>query len=331
MIAGDGSAADPASNGIATVLASLTHQALPGGMADGVDYLTITKSQIDFLNSDKVPKTPEGAISHRVEQLQLWSDFVYMVPPVLGYYGVLTKTRSYLVDAYVQCRLYRQYLRDGSTGLWRHVLLGTRVDGVPNDPGFWSTGNGWAAAGMLRVYATIKNSEFAGSMKNEMNDLKTWVEEVHIAMYSQLDSSNVFTNYADQSPTSARNFYDASSTALMAGTVFRYMVEMRDKKYKYMDRAQTAWDTLFATNSTNLDNGDNFIGYSHFTEDGWLTPTVNPNDYSIQGTHSPEGQAFVVMLHAARRDWQAMNGGLNFQVHVGLLLFSIVATVIWAI
>ncbi|KAF5311378.1 hypothetical protein D9611_012535 [Ephemerocybe angulata] len=176
-----------------------------------------------------------------------------------------------------------------------------------------------------------QNSEFAGSMKNEMNDLKTWVEEVHIAMYSHLDSSNVFTNYADQSPTSARNFYDASSTALMAGTVFRYMVEMRDKKYKYMDRAQTAWDTLFATNSTNLDNGDNFIGYSHFTEDGWLTPTVNPNDYSIQGTHSPEGQAFVVMLHAARRDWQAMNGGLNFQVHVGLLLFSIVATVIWAI
>ncbi|KAF5318278.1 hypothetical protein D9611_014688 [Ephemerocybe angulata] len=272
---------------IATVLASLTHQALPGGMADGVDYLTITKSQIDFLNSDKVPKTPEGAISHRVEQLQLWSDFVYMVPPVLGYYGVLTKTRSYLVDAYVQCRLYRQYLRDGSTGLWRHVLLGTRVDGVPNDPGFWSTGNGWAAAGMLRVYATIKNSEFAGSMKNEMNDLKTWVEEVHIAMYSHLLPVAVryphvtettcriglverFTNYADQSPTSARNFYDASSTALMAGTVFRYMVEMRDKKYKYMDRAQTAWDTLFATNSTNLDNGDKL--------------------------HRPEGQAFVVML-----------------------------------
>ena len=59
-----------------------------------------------------------------------------MVPPFLAYYGVLTNNRTMLVEAYNQCKLYRSYLRDEATGLWRHVLLGRSG----NDEGFWSTG-----------------------------------------------------------------------------------------------------------------------------------------------------------------------------------------------
>jgi len=59
-----------------------------------------------------------------------------MVPPFLAYYGVLQSNRTLLVEAYNQCKLYRNYLRDGSTGLWRHVMGGFSG----NDPGFWSTG-----------------------------------------------------------------------------------------------------------------------------------------------------------------------------------------------
>ena len=33
---------------------------------------------------------------------------------------------------------------------------------------------------------------------------------------------------------------------------------------------------------------------------------VNPYDYSVQGTASPEGQAFVLEMVAAWRDWQAI-------------------------
>ena len=39
----------------------------------------------------------------------------------------------------------------------------------------------------------------------------------------------------------------------------------------------------------------------HFTSDMWLTPVVNPNQFGIEGTQSPEGQAFIVEMHAA---WQ---------------------------
>jgi hypothetical protein len=40
------------------------------------------------------------------------------------------------VEAYDQCKLYRSYLQDEKSRLWKHVLLGTGG----TDEGFWSTG-----------------------------------------------------------------------------------------------------------------------------------------------------------------------------------------------
>ncbi|KAF5335762.1 hypothetical protein D9611_009663 [Ephemerocybe angulata] len=318
----DGSAADPASNGATMLLANWTRQRLPDGVADGVDYLTAAKSQLDFLDSDKVPKTPDGAISHRTDQLQLWSDFVYMVPPFLAYYGALTNDQSKLEEAYNQCKLYRNYLRDENTGLWRHVLLGQSG----NDDGFWSTGNGWAAAGMLRVHATIKNSAFSKSMKNQMKDLQVWVEEVHKAMYAQADSTHIFPNYLERGVTEKGNFYDASGTALVAATVFRASIEIG--KSKYLNDAQNSWDAIFSTTSTQADGASTFTDYPHFTQDGWLQPVVNPHSYGQEGKQSPEGQAFVVMLYAARRDWEE-NGVAGLKVQVGLLVAVMVGALSW--
>ena len=47
-------------------------------------------------------------------------------------------------------------------------------------------GNGWAAAGMLRVYGTIKNSEYAADFKSEQNDLIDWIIEIQDGMYTYL-------------------------------------------------------------------------------------------------------------------------------------------------
>lgn len=139
------------------------------------------------------------------------SDFVYMAPPFLAYYGVTTRNRTLLEEAYNQIKLYRNYLRDGNSSMWRHVLLGPSE----NDEGFWSTGmlkfavhscrramtvnhlitfflipkgNGWAAAGMLRVLATMRQSEYANTFKNEQKDLATWVQEIHTGVYKHLVS-----------------------------------------------------------------------------------------------------------------------------------------------
>lgn len=62
----DGSAGDPASIGMCVLLANWTKQD-----AGQIDYAGAAKDQLDFLLQE-VPRTSDGAISHRVSELQLW-------------------------------------------------------------------------------------------------------------------------------------------------------------------------------------------------------------------------------------------------------------------
>jgi rhamnogalacturonyl hydrolase YesR len=102
-----------------------------------------------------------------------------MVPPFLAYYGTITRNRTLLSASYDQVKLYRNYLHDGSANnLWKHVL-----QGEGEDEGHWSTGNGWAAMGMLRVLGTISNSEYGNTLKNEQKDLGKWIGEILDGMY----------------------------------------------------------------------------------------------------------------------------------------------------
>ncbi|KAI0919983.1 hypothetical protein AcV5_001913 [Taiwanofungus camphoratus] len=178
----DGAAGDPASLGVAVLLANWTG----AGAQDGLDYARAAQGQLAY-TLDVVPRTNDGAISHRIEQVELWSDSVYMVPPFLAYYGALSANESLLSEAYTQIKLYRQYLYDSGPGLWKHIVLGNATD-----PGHWSTGNGWAAAGMLRVLATMQHSQYAGKMKSEMKDLVDWVQDIHNGMYATLVRSPSF-------------------------------------------------------------------------------------------------------------------------------------------
>ncbi|KAJ3759499.1 Six-hairpin glycosidase-like protein [Lentinula raphanica] len=310
----DDSAADPASIGPAVLLANWTNQ------GDGVDYAGAALDQLNFLY-EKVPKTSDGAISHRTGEVQLWSDFVYMVPPFLAYYGLLTNNQSLITDAYTQIKLYRNYLRDTSAdNLWAHIVLGTNPDGVANDPGHWSTGNAWAAAGMLRVLATIQSSPFASDMSSEQDDLADWVFEIQTAMYPHLNTTtNLFFNYADEMNT----FPDAASTALLASTVYR--LSLLRGVHHFLPDAEKCRETLFSSNSSGL---------VHFSSDGWLTPVVNPNSFGDEGSDSPESEAFILELQAAWTDWvndgsQGANGALRFGSVHGVTVVLAALSVSW--
>ena len=63
----DLSAGDPASIGVAVLLANWTGQSA----SDGLDYSGAARDQLEFL-LQKAPKTKDGAISHRMDQVQLW-------------------------------------------------------------------------------------------------------------------------------------------------------------------------------------------------------------------------------------------------------------------
>ena len=104
------------------------------------------------------------------------SDFVYMAPPFIAYSGAFKQgnsNASLLQSAYNQCRLYRGYLQDPETKLWRHMALGSSPDKL-----LWATGNGWAAAGMFRVLQTIRGSNVSDRFLDQQKDLANWIEEI---------------------------------------------------------------------------------------------------------------------------------------------------------
>lgn len=132
------------------------------------------------------------------------------------------------------------------------------------------------------------------------------------------NSNGLFYNYADNSTT----FYDTSSTALLASTVYR--LSLLSNIRTYIPLAEQIRKALLAsagtivsvtttsttpapsTTSTALvATGTTTSGLLHFTPEGWLTPVVNPYSYGAQGSQSPEGQAFILELQAAWRDWVA--------------------------
>ena len=86
------------------------------------------------------------------------------------------------------------------------------------------------------------------------------------------------------------SFADSSSTALIASVTFRLAV-LKEDNSTYIHNANAAYDFV----RRNIDNN------------GWLRNTVNPlSFYTPSGANetSPEGQSFVLLLEAARRDFQ---------------------------
>ena len=74
---------------------------------------------------------------------------MYMAPPFIAYYGAIEGGDSgaaLLAEAYRQCKLYRQYLRDES-GLWKHVVLGS-----------WQDNNHWGTGTSVHLVSLMFNT-----------------------------------------------------------------------------------------------------------------------------------------------------------------------------
>jgi len=130
-------------------------------------FSTAAGEQLGYLLND-APRADSGAISHREGEVELWcvlrtlsiltphvwpggttnisfcalrksrSDFIYMAPPFIAYFGALQDDAgglALLQAAYDQIRLYRDALFDSNVSLWRHIALGSS-----QDSGHWATG-----------------------------------------------------------------------------------------------------------------------------------------------------------------------------------------------
>jgi len=270
LFANQGSAADPASLGTAVLLANWTRQDL-----GDLSLSRAAGGQLDYLLND-APRADSGAISHRSNYVQLWSDFVYMVPPFLAYYGALEGSAELLQEAYDQCRLYRDGLQ-GENGLWRHIELGTWQDET-----HWATGNGWAAAGMLRVLSSMNHSSVGEELELQQANLTTWVQEILEESWLHQNDDGSVNNVIDDPET----FADNAATALLAASTYRFATLTGD--VSLIPFADKAFEHIA----------------SNINVEGWLEGVVDPQTFHEllpEGEYSPEGQAFTLLLHAARK------------------------------
>ncbi|GAA5866244.1 hypothetical protein JCM8547_007215 [Rhodosporidiobolus lusitaniae] len=313
----DGSAADPASVGPFVLLSSLiTENGTELGQGVSKEEAQeAVREQVEAL-LEGTPRTGDGAVSHRVEDVELWSDFVYMVPPFFAYLGVLQFNTTLLQAAYDQARLYRSYLRDESNGLWTHIYV--PGGGGDEDGGLWATGNGWASAGMLRVLASIQNSgndSLVQEFASQSNDLASWTSEIVEGCWRTSLRGGLLHNYLNEAST----LPDAASTSLLVSSTYRLahlsllhpLLNSSMPSSSSLNAAETAYTTL--------------VSSSHLSSSGVLSPVVNPLSYGDQlenvrgdgsGNVSPEGEAFVLLAEAARRDYLEAGGEAGEAVEV---------------
>ncbi|KDE05894.1 hypothetical protein MVLG_03707 [Microbotryum lychnidis-dioicae p1A1 Lamole] len=269
-----GAAGDPASLGYAWMIAQAT--TTDEGTQERLERMI--EAEVEWL-LEKVPRTMDGAISHRKEVTQLWSDFIYMVPPFLAARGIATSNHSLLLESYRQIKLYRSHLQDTSTHLWRHVRYGTW-----EDPSLWATGNAWAAAGITRVLATLTNSFHTAMYWEEIRDLALWANEIVEAGFARVKKDGLLPNHLDD----PYDFSDSASSALLASTVFRlHQLGMIRKPSTTLAKAEKIRSKI----NDKID-----------PKTGWLRGCVNPLSWYQRTDQSPEAQAFVILLEAAWRD-----------------------------
>lgn len=284
---GMGAIGDPASLGVGAILlgfASSTKNSI---------YKSAAQRQLNTVLA--APKFYNGALSQRADVAELWADNMFMSPPFLAYAAVANNNVTLLRQAINQCALYRQVLQANTTqpwnGLWTHI-----VGPQSQTLGIWATGNGWAALGMVRVLATVKNWQTSSSWSNEQGQLIQYILEIINGAKAVLaePQTGFYRNYIVGNSDSQNNntvvwFGDGAGTAALTAAALRLAVVQPSLATQLTAFAKPLLIALAKNTDSN----------------GKLSPTVNPLDWYTTTPYtsgSPEGQAFISMAGAAWRD-----------------------------
>ncbi|CAK1366643.1 hypothetical protein CB0940_09002 [Cercospora beticola] len=282
-----GAVSDPAALGMAALM-------LGRRSWNSKAYREAAERQKDLLLR-QAPRYVNGAISHRWENAELWSDAPAMFPPFLAYYGVATNDTDLVHEAVVQIGLHRDVLRSDD-GLWKHII-GSPDD---SDEGYWSSGNAWTSYGMTRLRATISAwSHNNATLADDQRKLDSWIKELLDAVISSDDhESGLLRNYLQDKDYDG----ETSGTSLLAATTYRMAIlnpEVFGQR-KYLDWA----------------NAKRHAVVSRVDEDGIASPAANPLDHKskVPVDISPEGQNSLLLLGAAWRD--CVCNGLCMEMYV---------------
>jgi rhamnogalacturonyl hydrolase YesR len=211
------------------------------------------------------PRNAEGTVYHLDDKPQFWEDSFYMLPPFLARAGFFDEALKQL-DGYWKA-LFRP-----EKSLLAHIW----DDGGQKfiREAVWGVGNGWAAAGMARVIALLP-AGYEAQRDRLTGRVKTLLDAA--LRFQRRDA--LFHDVLDD-PDS---FVEANAAQMFAYAIFRGVKE------GYLDSAYLpAAQAIYRAATAKVDLY------------GIVRDVCGAPDFNAPGT-APEGQAFYLLMDAARR------------------------------
>lgn len=217
-------------------------------------------------------KTADGVYSHLTDKCELWSDGMFMSPPVMLQ---LSKLHPELkAEAIAQVRGLQKYLQDPETKLWWHVYSADSQKFLRKL--FWGVGIGWVCSGITRMVLYLQDS-------TEKDYLLALVKETLDAALGHINSDGSFHDIIDDKST----FKEFNLSQQLSYTIYRLMAKGYLPIPKYLTTAEKLESA--ARNQVNK------WGYIH--------PVCGSPNFDAPGTAS-EGQSFFLLMEAAKRDFE---------------------------
>lgn len=226
---------------------------------------------LDYL-LHKAPRTADGTLYHISDKPQVWVDSLFMAPPFLAMAGQAA-------EAVRQIEGMRRRLWNAEKNLFSAVWDEGRQAFERQD--FWGVGNGWAACGMTRVIHLLPRE-----MAEEKNRLCGYVRSVLDGCLKFHRREGLFHNVVDD----AGSFVETNLAQMLAYAIYRG-VSGGWLPASYLQKAALL-------RSAALKQVDAC---------GLVQGVCGSPEFSAPGT-ATEGQAFFLLMEAARRDGLGSGG-----------------------
>lgn len=221
----------------------------------------------------RAPRSAGGVLFHQVPNPdgELWSDSAWMAPPFLALVGQPA-------EALRQLRGLRDRLLLPG-GLFAHRWNETKGSFIR--AAAWGVGNGWVAAGIARVMAHLP-----AAMQAERDELAAWARDVLGACLAHQRPDGLFHDVVDDPST----FVETNLAQMLAWTI-----------YRGVSAGWLARDFLVRAETMRT------AAVGKVDRSGFVQGVCGAPFFDRAGV-AAEGQAFFLMMEAARRAALALGG-----------------------
>lgn len=242
-------------------VAPSAHGKHPNGIASAVGFAFLKEIGLNTPETDaaekrvwndylRIPRSGNGACSHRAGTLELWDDTLYMLEIyLLGMYKATGDTK-YLNCISGEIKSHAEHLRDPRSGFWYHgwaagsfptndelCVYGWNSNPLHRSSEFWGRGNGWISMTLCDVL---------DCMPKEHSDYPV-IKEMFLSMARSLkkyqDRRSGMWYQLCALPKEKGNYVETSCSAMFAYSLAKG-VRIGVLSKSYLKLAQKAYQTL---------------------------------------------------------------------------------------